>query len=66
MRFLLWLGMVANTCNPSYVGAYIGGSLSEASPMQKLRDPLSENKLKQKGLGDMAQVVEHLPSKHRP
>jgi hypothetical protein len=51
------LDVVAHTCDPAMWEAYVGESWSKASPFQKI--------IKPKKNMEVAQVVEHLPSKHK-
>jgi hypothetical protein len=53
-------GKVVHFCNPSYLEGRMGESRSEAS-LGKSTRPYLKNKLKA-GLGDIVQVVEHLPT----
>jgi hypothetical protein len=53
--------MVVNICNPHYVGG-TGGRIMVQADLSKKHETLSE-KIKQKWMRDMDQVVECLPSK---
>jgi hypothetical protein len=56
---------VENKFNPNYLGGRDRRIMVRGQPIQKVKKTLSENKLKQKRAGDLAQVVEHLTSKHK-
>jgi hypothetical protein len=56
------LGVVKQACHPSYGGKQkMGGLQSSLAWLQKVRPYLQITRTKR--AGDMAQVVEHLPSK---
>jgi hypothetical protein len=57
-------GMTMHAHNPSYSGDQGRRNVVQGQPGQKYKT-LSENKLKLKGLGGMAQGVEHLHSKFK-
>jgi hypothetical protein len=57
--------MVAHACSPSYTGDEGKRIIVQGMPCAKVGSYL-KNKLKQKGLGGMAQVVKHLLASARP
>jgi hypothetical protein len=56
--------MSTGWANPSYLGSETGGMASLRTAWAKLVRPCIKNKIKTKGVWRLAQVVEHLVSKH--
>jgi hypothetical protein len=55
---------MAHTYNPSYSWADIRRTMVQSQPRQIVPETLSQKYPSQKGSGVVAQVLEHLPSKH--
>jgi hypothetical protein len=57
-------GMMVHTCNPNHLGGKSRRIVVQSHLGQRAR-PHLKNKLKAKGLGGVAQMVDHLNSKHK-